>query len=237
MRRVPYHLLLVLITIFLVQPMPAPAEPVCTITGTNGDDVLEGTDADDVICGLDGDDSISGGLGNDTLIGGRDRDRLKGDAGDDQLNGGTGNDFCAQNDGAGEKRNCEWPNPLLYCPVPGGRFRDDWHEPRSGGRLHEGNDIFARKGKPIRAPFDGVMSNGHSELGGKGVVVFGAEGYVYNGHMSKFAPERQVETGDIVGYVGNTGNARGGPTHDHFEWHPGNGDAVNPFPYLKKVCR
>jgi Ca2+-binding RTX toxin-like protein len=64
----------------------------CTITGTEGDDVLEGTTGDDVICGLAGNDTITGLEGNDTLRGGAGNDTAKGGAGDDTVRGGAGND-------------------------------------------------------------------------------------------------------------------------------------------------
>jgi murein DD-endopeptidase MepM/ murein hydrolase activator NlpD len=57
---------------------------------------------------------------------------------------------------------------------------------------------------------------------------------VYNAHLSRFGQLGQVEAGDIVGYVGATGNT--GANHDHFEWHPDNGDAVDPHDFLLMVC-
>jgi murein DD-endopeptidase MepM/ murein hydrolase activator NlpD len=96
-----------------------------------------------------------------------------------------------------------------------------------------------------------VAHNDHW-FGGKYVTVVGAKGYVRNGHLSRFGTLGYVKSGTIIGYVGNTGDASGGPTHDHFEWHPWvvptplhkapSGfkrvmDAIDPFPFLRKVCR
>ncbi len=69
-----------------------PIGPVCTIVGTDGDDVLRGTSGDDVICGLGGDDRLRGFGGNDILIGGEGDDVLIGSRGNDELFGGEGDD-------------------------------------------------------------------------------------------------------------------------------------------------
>lgn len=66
--------------------------PVCTITGTSGNDTLIGTAGKDVICGLGGNDTLNGGGGNDILLGGPGNDRLVGGSGNDTLNGGAGTD-------------------------------------------------------------------------------------------------------------------------------------------------
>lgn len=127
--------------------------------------------------------------------------------------------------------------PFFVCPVQGPHhFSDDFGVPRPGGRTHQGNDIFAATGTPIVAPFPGQAEANPNSLGGLAVNVYGAEGYVYNAHMSAYSTLGTVETGTVIGYVGNTGNAVGTPPHDHFEWHPANGTAVNPFPYLEEVC-
>ena len=148
----------------------------------------------------------------------------------------------------------ETSNPLKACPVRGrGSFSDDFGAPRySGGfHLHQGNDMFAAFGTPIVAPFDGRSVQAPNKLGGLAVIVYGAQGYVYNAHLAAYGKLGEVKTGDVVGYVGNTGDAAGGPWHDHFEWHPaqvparahmspyGASDlegAVDPFPYLMAAC-
>jgi Peptidase family M23 len=148
--------------------------------------------------------------------------------------------------------------PLYVCPVQG-QFSvgDDFGAPRYAGGYHPhaGNDIFAPLGTPIVAPFDGVAYEDPNTLGGQAVVVRGRDGYVYNAHLSAYGKTGPVHAGQIIGYVGNTGDARGGATHDHFEWHPyagpiipwvstygfttiddGSPPAVDPYPYLYAAC-
>jgi murein DD-endopeptidase MepM/ murein hydrolase activator NlpD len=96
---------------------------------------------------------------------------------------------------------------------------------------------MAPGGTPIRAPFDGTVKKSTSWAGGLGVYVHGKRGFVFNAHLSRFGKLGKVKVGDIVGYVGNSGNARGGSPHDHFEWHPRGGRAVNPFRLLNAACR
>ncbi len=144
--------------------------------------------------------------------------------------------------------------PLEVCPVGTPRaFGDDFGAPRySGGyHPHAGNDIFAPMGTPIYAPFDGVAVAASNGLGGLSVIVRGREGYVYNAHLSRFGRLGPVSAGDVIGYVGNSGNASGTAPHDHFEWHPNVipsswpasaygysvvGHAINPRPLLLAVC-
>jgi murein DD-endopeptidase MepM/ murein hydrolase activator NlpD len=131
------------------------------------------------------------------------------------------------------------PGPLYVCPVdPPRSYSDDWGAPRFAGgfHLHQGNDIFALEGTPIRAPFDGTAVDATNTLGGIAVSVYGADGYAYNAHLLRFGRLGEVTAGTIIGYVGNTGDADASPPHDHFEWHPGNGAAVDPYPYLNAVC-
>jgi murein DD-endopeptidase MepM/ murein hydrolase activator NlpD len=129
--------------------------------------------------------------------------------------------------------------PLVVCPVRGrGYIANDFGAPRYAGGYHPhaGNDVFAAQGTPIVAPFDGVAVKTPNTLGGEAVKVYGPLGYVYNAHLSAYGRLGPVRAADVIGYVGNTGDAIGGPPHDHFEWHPGNGAAVDPFPYLQAAC-
>lgn len=99
---------------------------------------------------------------------------------------------------------------------------------------HMGNDITAAAGTPIVAPFDGYASGSSSELGGLEVRVEGARGYVYNAHLSSYGTLGQVAAGTVIGYVGATGDAT--TPHNHLEWHPGGGLAVDPNLYLAVSC-
>jgi peptidoglycan LD-endopeptidase LytH len=129
---------------------------------------------------------------------------------------------------------------LDVCPVdPPRSYINDFGFPRSGGRTHQGNDIFAPAGTPIRAAFSGVARESYNSLGGNSVFVTRSDGtYVYNAHLSSYAGVngQQVNAGDVIGYVGNTGNAVGTPPHNHFQLHPGGGSAINPYPHLNLVC-
>jgi len=131
--------------------------------------------------------------------------------------------------------------PFAVCPIQGPHaIADDFgiwvhrSKERGGDHVHQGNDMMSPMGTPVVAPFDGVAVAAPNELGGLAVKVFGEYGYVYMAHSSSYGQLGTVETGDVVAYVGATGNTSA--PHVHFEWHPGNGAAVDPYPFLMKVC-
>jgi peptidoglycan LD-endopeptidase LytH len=145
-------------------------------------------------------------------------------------------------------------SPFSVCPVGQPRaYSDSFGAPRYAGGYHPhaGNDIIAPRGTSIYAPFSGTASADPNGLGGNAVIVSGSQGWVYNAHLDSYGHLGGVSAGTIIGYVGDSGDARGGPTHDHFEWHPNVipanpyrsvygstviGDAIDPYPYLNQVC-
>jgi peptidoglycan LD-endopeptidase LytH len=139
--------------------------------------------------------------------------------------------------GGGEGGGGGGGGPFQVCPVdPPRGYSNDFGAPRPGGRIHLGIDIFAPYGTPIRATFSGNASAGSNDLGGLTVNVYGGGGFTYNAHLSGYGKTGSVQAGDVIGYVGTSGNAQGKSPHNHFEWHPGNGGAVNPYYYLNAVC-
>jgi murein DD-endopeptidase MepM/ murein hydrolase activator NlpD len=126
------------------------------------------------------------------------------------------------------------------CPVQGPRaFGDDYGQPRGGGRRrHEGNDILAPRGTPVVAPVAGMASQHDNGLGGHAFYLHGTDGVTYYGaHLDSYGTNYgRIAAGTVLGWVGNTGDARGGPPHLHFEIHPGGGGPVNPYPTLGQYC-
>ena len=120
-------------------------------------------------------------------------------------------------------------------------FIDSWGFPRSGGRTHKGVDMFAAYGMPLFAAADGVIARvGNNALGGLYVDLVDVWGnrYYYAHLSAAYAyPGRPVRAGDIIGAVGNSGNARTTPPHLHWQFHPGGGGPVNPYPLAAALCR
>jgi murein DD-endopeptidase MepM/ murein hydrolase activator NlpD len=121
-------------------------------------------------------------------------------------------------------------------------FGDTWHAPRGGGRLHEGIDIIAKEGQPLYAVTSGKVSQIYYDqpgsLGGNALKIARPDGtYFFYAHLSAFAEGIAlgvpVAEGQLIGYVGKTGNAAG--AHLHFEIHPGGGAAINPYPIVKAI--
>jgi murein DD-endopeptidase MepM/ murein hydrolase activator NlpD len=125
-------------------------------------------------------------------------------------------------------------------PVAGpARYSHDWLLPRYGPgfRFHLGTDVFAEHGTPLRAPIDGVVTSHEDPLGGLSVRVTQPDRtYFYLAHLSGLVPGfvsgMSVRTGDIVGFVGDSGNARGGSPHVHVGIYPKGGPPVDPKPIL-----
>jgi murein DD-endopeptidase MepM/ murein hydrolase activator NlpD len=128
---------------------------------------------------------------------------------------------------------------LQACPAPGSSFVDSWGAPRSGGRTHQGTDMMAPYGTPVYAAQSGTVSHSSSDLGGIQAYVYGDGGdTTFYAHLQGYGGTPSgghASAGTLIGYVGDTGNATGTP-HLHFEYHPGGGGAVNPYPYLLAVC-
>ncbi len=121
-------------------------------------------------------------------------------------------------------------------------FVDTWGAPRSGGRTHQGVDLLAERGTPVRAIHEGVLFR--VDVGGLGGLYiwlrapWGDE--YYYAHLEGFGPGIGtgiwVSQGDLIGYVGTSGNSPDYIPHLHFEYHPGGGRAVNPYPLALQAC-
>lgn len=133
------------------------------------------------------------------------------------------------------------PPDALPVPVQGvtaGRIADTWGAARDAGRRHEGVDIFAARGTPVLSSTRGVvLAVREGGLGGRQVWVLGPAGHRhYYAHLDGFAPGLQardvVAAGQLLGFVGDSGNARGTPPHLHYGIYRADG-AFNPWPLLQ----
>ncbi|RDI94616.1 M23 family peptidase [Meiothermus sp. QL-1] len=138
------------------------------------------------------------------------------------------------------------PDARLLMPVQGVRVRqvaDTFGAPREGWRRHEGQDIFAPRGTPVYSATSGfVWRIGRGERGGLYVFVVGPGGRrYYYAHLERYAPGlregQRVSPNTLLGFVGNSGNARSTPPHLHFGVYAGSRrtcdyQVINPLPLL-----
>ncbi len=132
----------------------------------------------------------------------------------------------------------------LPVPVKGisrTQLRDTWGAARSQGRNHEGIDIMAERGTKVYSATEGLVADlRNNNLGGKIIWILGPSGswhyYAHlDGHKRGLNVGDYVHKGDLIGYVGNTGNARATAPHLHYGIYlngKGRG-AVNPYSYLR----
>lgn len=133
------------------------------------------------------------------------------------------------------------PAATWVCPVQGAdqwAFIDSFGAPRPGGRVHQGIDIFATRGTPVVANVAGVLTFVQGANAGNAYYLDGVDGFVYYGaHLDTYARgEGQVAGGELIGTVGNTGNAAPTPPHLHFSMEQSDGTILNPFTGLRQAC-
>ena len=131
---------------------------------------------------------------------------------------------------------------MLLIPVEGvssSQLRDTWGQARYGGRRHQGIDIMAPRHTPIRSATAGVLEfKGMRGLGGQVVTIIGPGGYRhYYAHLEDFGPQAVgdwIEEGEVIGTVGNSGNAAVSAPHLHYGLYTPERRAINPYPYLRR---
>ena len=133
-----------------------------------------------------------------------------------------------------------------FFPVQGpNEYSDSFGAPRYAGGYHphKGTDIMCAAGTPLVAVVGGIISRADpidAGLGGRHIWLRGDDGNAYYyAHLSAIQDgivlRRAREAGQVIGFAGNTGDARGGAVHLHFEIHPAGGSAVDPYLVLKGV--
>jgi murein DD-endopeptidase MepM/ murein hydrolase activator NlpD len=129
--------------------------------------------------------------------------------------------------------------PSYLFPLAGGaRFQNDFGAPRADTRFNQGIDLFAPLGTPVLATHDGTLVQvGWSNIGGRQEWLQDSAGNLfYYGHLSAYSPVARtgaaVHAGDVIGFLGDSGDAQGTAYHLHFEIHPAGKWAVAPYPYV-----
>ena len=128
------------------------------------------------------------------------------------------------------------------CPVAGAvSFSDSWGDARSGGRAHQGVDMIAARNTPIVAIYSGTIQR-LTDGNLSGLAIWfrsdGGDTFFY-AHLESFADVsagQSVSEGEVIGYNGSSGNAPEFLPHLHFEYHPGGGGPVNPYPLVRDLC-
>jgi peptidoglycan LD-endopeptidase LytH len=132
--------------------------------------------------------------------------------------------------------------PIPVAGIKPGQLYDSFGAPRANHRLHQGIDIFARRGTPVSSATDGIVAFvGQNSLGGNVVFAVGPGlSLLYYAHLDRFGgfrPGDIIRQGDVLGFVGDSGNARGTPCHLHFEFRTIRAGIINPYPLLCKRSR
>lgn len=132
--------------------------------------------------------------------------------------------------------------PFSRCIVGTKRkIFDNFGAPRDGGRRHKGIDVLAPYGAPVRAIGTGVVVRAYSSpMGGRSIILRVHGDRFFYAHQSKnlVRTGQRVRAGQLIGRVGTSGNAKGGPAHVHFErWRGRSGRIVDPYRLLTVVCR
>jgi len=129
--------------------------------------------------------------------------------------------------------------PIPVDGVTAAKLRNTWGQARDGGRRHQGIDIIASRHTPIRSVTEGIVeSRGMRGLGGQVVTIVGPGGYRhYYAHLEDFGPQAEgdwVQAGEVIGTVGNSGNAAVSVTHLHYGIYTAGWKALNPYTYLHR---
>jgi hypothetical protein len=135
------------------------------------------------------------------------------------------------------------PRPNVFPVAGGAKYTNDWGGKRSaeatgGTGKHQGTDLFAPEGTPVVAVVDGIVSKiGPSKIGGNRIWI---NGTYYYAHLKGFAKGlkvgQRVKAGQVIGYVGTTGDAKGTPPHLHFGYDPNGTQGqsyANPYDKLR----
>lgn len=128
------------------------------------------------------------------------------------------------------------------CPVAGAvSFSDSWGDSRSGGRAHQGVDMIAARNTPLVAIYSGTIQRLSSgNLSGLAIWLRSDNGdtffYAHLESYAEISAGQSVAEGEVIGYNGSSGNAPDFLPHLHFEYHPGGGGAVNPYPLVRSIC-
>lgn len=142
------------------------------------------------------------------------------------------------------------PQGELVCPIAGDFWHvDDYYAPRVGGTTHYANDLIAEEGVPVVAISDGYVRridrvnnfDGQHDKGGITITFDTVAGDIfYYAHLAVVDGQVQIgspiSAGEVLGLVGQTGNAAWSVPHLHLSWRPGRGEYANPYPLVRQLC-